>query len=261
MIAFSMSTRNSVRHMLSLHSSISMENKCTALGTCEHIDPFSRADDHFCASGTVISPPQRQTQSIVRHCNSSSPLRPPKAAKDKLVVSHMARPCAQNAVRTARAGSACTHFSRLLYFLAPPCVTVRQQRACAPRHCVSCARCAQIRKFPSTLFLRWPHLGGAIPKVSRQQTFRASQCTRPPADRARLRTPSHRYVMVLRTSCTGVWRADRRLLSVRVLIRSHMVLRFPRVPDRSTRSVPESFSTRPRLQGHRTAIYTSPRCE
>lgn len=153
------------------------------------------------------------------------------------------------------------HFSQLLYFLAPPCVAARQRRVCAPRHCVSSARHVQILKFLSTLFLRWPHQGGAIPKVSRQQTCRASQCTHPPADRSRLCTPSRRYVMVLRTSCTGVWRADRHLLSVHVLIRSHTVLTFPPVPGRSTRSAPESRSTRPRPQGHRTAIYTSPRCE
>jgi hypothetical protein len=74
------------------------------VGYVQHAHSCPRADDHFCASGTVISPPQRQTQNIVRHCNSSSPLRPPKGARDKRVVSHMALQCAQSAVRIARAG-------------------------------------------------------------------------------------------------------------------------------------------------------------
>ena len=148
------------------------------------------------------------------------------------------------------------HFSQLPCFLAPPYVPARQRRAFALRHCVSSARHVQILKFPSTLFRR-PNQGVGIHKASQQQTFRAYQYTPRPADRSPVLTPSRRCVTVLQTLCTGVWRADRHLLSVPVLIRIHTVPKFPLVPDRSTRSAPGSRSTRPHPRGHRMVICTS----
>jgi hypothetical protein len=74
------------------------------VGYVRHRYSFPRADGHFCASGTVISLPRRRTQNIVQRCNSSSPLRPLKGGRDRLVVSHMAPLCAQSAMRLARAG-------------------------------------------------------------------------------------------------------------------------------------------------------------
>lgn len=152
-------------------------------------------------------------------------------------------------------------FSHRPYFLAPPSdVTARQRRASDPCHCVSCARHVQILKFPPTLFRRHRTLPGVIHKVSQQQIFRVYRCTTHPADRCPFCTPS-RYVIVLQTSCIGVWRADRHLLSVRVLTRIRTVLNFPLAPDRSTHSGQESCLTRPHPQGNRKAICTSPRCE